>query len=169
MNKKVLAAIALLLFLAAPMNPLFAALPSSEVYENKRVGKITIIMENLPRGATFNQERALSKLRTKAGDPFSQLTFDHDLKTLSEEYDRAVPTIETSQGEVYITIKIWQKPMIRAITWNGNTKVKTRTLQRELGIKAHTVFSREEFNRAFTKLKEYYIKKGYFDSKLEYK
>ncbi len=169
MNKKVLVAIAPLLFLAAPMKPIFAALPSSEVYENKQVRKITIIMENLPRGATFNQERVLSKLRTKAGDPFSQLTFDQDLKTLSDEYDRAVPHVETSQGEVYITIKLWQKPMIRAVTWSGNSKVKTRSLQRELGIKAHTVFNREEFNRAFTKVKEYYMKKGYFDSQLEYK
>lgn len=169
MNKKVLVAIAPLLFLAAPMKPIFAALPSSEVYENKQVRKITVVMENLPRGATFNQERVLSKLRTKAGDPFSQLTFDQDLKTLSDEYDRAVPTVETSQGEVYITIKLWQKPMIRAVTWSGNSKVKTRSLQRELGIKAHTVFNREEFNRAFTKVKEYYMKKGYFDSQLEYK
>ncbi|MDN3509486.1 MAG: outer membrane protein assembly factor BamA [Candidatus Neptunochlamydia sp.] len=169
MNKKVLVAIALLLFLAAPMKPIFAALPSSEVYENKQVSKITIVMENLPREATFNQERVLSKLRTKSGDPFSQLTFDNDLKALSDEYDRAVPHLETSQGEVYITIKLWQKPMIRAITWSGNTKVKTRSLQRELGIKAHTVFSREEFNRAFTKVKEYYMKKGYFDSQLDCK
>ncbi|MCB1110250.1 MAG: outer membrane protein assembly factor BamA [Chlamydiia bacterium] len=169
MNKKFLVAIAPLLLMTAPITSLFSAPPSSEVYENKQVGKITIFMENLPRGATFNQERVLSKLRTKAGDPFSQLTFDHDLKTLSEEYDKAVPTIETHQGEVYITIKLWQKPMIRAVTWSGNTKVSTRKLQRELGIKANTTFNREEFTKAFNKVKDFYIKKGYFDSQLEYK
>ncbi len=169
MNKSILKAIAPLLLIAAPIGPIFAAMPVSEAYENKRVGKITIVMENLPRGATFNQERVLAKLRTKTGDPFSQLTFDHDLKTLSEEYDRAVPTMKTDQGEVNITINLWQKPMIRAISWSGNTKMKTKSLQRELGIKAHSIFNREEFNRAFTKVKEYYMKKGYFDSQLEYK
>ncbi|MDJ0651764.1 MAG: outer membrane protein assembly factor BamA [Simkaniaceae bacterium] len=169
MNKKVLAAIVPLLFLATRMNPVIAALPSSEVYESKQVGKITVVMENLLRGATFTQERVLSKLRTKVGDPFSQLTFDQDLKALLDEYDRVVPQLEISQGKIHITIKLWQKPVIRAVIWNGNTKVKTRSLQRELGIKAHTVFNREELNRAFTKLKEYYIKKGYFDSQLEYK
>ncbi|MCB1081966.1 MAG: outer membrane protein assembly factor BamA, partial [Chlamydiia bacterium] len=169
MNKKLLVAIAPLLLVAAPMQPLFAAAPSSEAYENKRVGKITVIMENLPRGATFNQERVLSKLRTKQGDPFSELTFDQDLKTLSEEYDKAVPVFETDQGEVNITIKLWQKPIIRSITWSGNTKIKTKKLQSELGIKPNTVFTREEFNRALTKVKEYYQKKGHFEYQLEYK
>jgi len=169
MNKKIQVALTSLVFLTAPLSTLFAVLPTSEVYENKRVGKITIMMENLPRGATFNQERVLTKLGTKTGDPFSQLTFDNDLKTLSQEYDRAEPSIETQQGEVNITIKLWQKPMIRSITYSGNNKVKTRSLQKELGIAAHTVFNREDFNKAFNKVKEHYIKKGYFDSQLEYK
>ena len=169
MNNKVLTALTSLVFFTAPLSALHAAGPSTEVYENKRVSKITVTVENLPRGAAFNQDRILSKLRTKAGDPFSQITFDHDLKTLSEEYDRAEPTIGTQNGEVQINIKLWQKPMIRSITWSGNDKVKTRTLQKELGIKAHTVFNREEFNKAFNKLKEYYVKKGYFESTIEYK
>lgn len=169
MNKTILTAIAPLLLAVAPMKPIFAAVPASEVYENKQIGKITIIMENLPRGATFNQERVLSMLSTKQGDPFSQLTFDHDLKSLAEEYDKAIPTIQTENGEVYITIKLWQKPMIRSITWNGNDKIKTSKLQNELGIKPHTIFSRDAFNHALTKVKEYYQKKGYFDYQLEYK
>lgn len=170
MNKHLLFAIAPLMLMTAPMTSAFAApYSSSEVYENKRVGKITVVVENAPKGATFSQERILSKLRTKAGDPFSQLTFDQDLKTLSEEYDRAVPTMETHQGEVYITIKLWQRPMIRSISWSGNTKVSTRKLQRELGIKAHTILNVEDFNKAFNKLKEFYVKKGYFDSHLSYK
>lgn len=169
MNTKILTAITPLLLLTAPMAQVFAHYPQTEVYEHKRVGKITVVMENLPRGATFNQDRVLSKLRTKTGDPFSQLTFDQDLKSISEEYDKAVPTMETRDGEVYITIQLWQKPMIRSITWSGNTKIKTKKLQRELGIKAHSVFNRAEFNKAFTKVKEFYMKKGYFDSQIEYK
>ncbi|MCB1084891.1 MAG: outer membrane protein assembly factor BamA [Chlamydiia bacterium] len=169
MKKQFLTAIAPLLLISSPMQSLSAAPLSSEVYENKRVGKITVVMENLPRGATFNQERVISMLRTKVGDPFSQLSFDQDLKTLSKEYDKAIPSMETHQGEVYITIKLWQKPMIRAISWSGNTNIKTRSLQKELGIQPHTVFNREEFNKAFNKVKDYYIKKGYFEAQLEYK
>lgn len=169
MRRTILAAIAPLLLVTAPISPIFARSTPSEVYENKRVGKITVVMENLPRGSTFHEERILSMLRTKQGDPFSQLTFDQDLKTLSEEYDKAIPTVQTEGGEVYITIKLWQKPIIRSITWSGNDKIKTRKLQSELGIKPDTVFSRDEFNQALTKVKEYYQKKGHFDYQLEYK
>jgi outer membrane protein insertion porin family len=51
----------------------------------------------------------------------------------------------------------------------GNNNFKTRTLQKELGIKNGTVYNKQEFNNAFNKLKEYYIKKGYFESQLQYK
>ncbi|MCB1068457.1 MAG: outer membrane protein assembly factor BamA, partial [Simkania sp.] len=39
----------------------------------------------------------------------------------------------------------------------------------ELDIEPHTFFNRDEFNLAFNKVKEYYIKKGYFESDIEYK
>lgn len=169
MNKKILKTLALLIFLVVPLPALFALSPSIEVHENKPVGKITLEMKNLPQGHPFNQDRVLSKLRTKKGDPFSQLTFDQDLKTLSEEYDRAEPNIETKQGEIFITIQLWQKPMIQSIKWVGNDKIKTRSLQKELGIQAHSVFNRDTFNAAFNKVKDYYVKKGYFEARIEYK
>ncbi len=144
-------------------------LATVQANESAPVGQITLSVENLQRGSTFNEKRALEKLRTKVGDPFSQLTFDHDLKALSQEYDRVEPTLETRDGKVFITIKLWQKPMIRQILWEGNKQFKTSTLQKELGIRPDTIFNREEFNQAFNKVKEYYIKKGYFESELDYK
>jgi len=149
--------------------PLIVLFAATDIDENKRVAKITVVVENLPANATFNQEHVLSKLSVKVGDPFSHLTFDQDLKALSQEYDRVEPTLEMRQGELCITIKLWRRPIVRAITYRGNVHIKTSTLKKELGIAAHTVFNREEFNQAFNKLKEHYLKKGYFDSQLEYK
>ena len=171
MKKFVSPALFLLLFffLLNPIIALRADFSTEEAYENKRIEKISISMENLPKGASFNKEIVLSQLRTKKGDPFSQLTFDQDLKTLSEEYDKAEPTIEIRGSEIYITIKLWQKPKIRSIHWSGNKKIKTAKLQNKLGIDPHSIFNREEFNKAFTKIKDYYVKKGYFESELEYK
>ena len=169
MNNTVVKILTPLILMGAPIPKLIALTPTSEAYEHKKVGKISVVMENLPRGTTFNQDRVFSKMRTKAGDPFSQNVFDQDLKALSEEYDQVVPTIQTRSGEIDITLKIWQKPLIRSITWNGNSKIRTGALQKELGIESHTLFNRDEFNRAFNKVKEYYIKKGYFESELEYK
>lgn len=162
-------ALATLLLTAVPTQPVFSQTQSSETYETKQVAKISIKIETLAQNEPFNPDRILSRMRTKVGDPFSQLAFDQDLKMLSEEYDRAEPTIQVRQGEVLISIKLWQKPIIRQIKWNGNSDIKTKRLQKELGIKPNSIYNREEFNKAFNKVKEYYIKKGYFDSQLQYK
>lgn len=149
------------------MQHLLATQPSIEAYEHKKVAQIKISMENLPPGSSFNAAQVLSKLSTKTGDPFSQIIFDQDLKTLSQEYDRIEPVIEIKNNEIYITVRVWQKPIIRQIKFI-HKKFKTHTLQHELGIEPNSVFNRDEFNRAFNKLKEFYIKKGYFEAHLEY-
>ena len=142
---------------------------ANESFEGKKVAKINIDLETLLKGGTFDNEAILARLRTKVGDPFSQNTFDHDLKALSEDYDRVEPTLKLEAGELYITLKLWQKPTISSIKWIGNKKIKSKKLQSELGIKPYTTFNRKEFIKSFNKVKEYYIKKGFFESELHYR
>ena len=141
----------------------------SFVFDNKPIANIKITVENLQPGESFSQSRLSHSLQSKVGDPFSQITFDRDLKGLSEDYGRVEPDVEVEQGKVYITIKLWKKPIIRNITWIGNKHIKSRRLQKELGIQPHTIFNKDTFNQGFSKVKELYVKKGYFESELEYK
>jgi outer membrane protein insertion porin family len=168
MNKKFFLCVSLICFSSNVLQPLHAAPSSIEAYESKTVSNINVIMENLPPDAPFNPQPILAKLKTKIGDPFSQMTFDSDLKTLWEEYDRVDPDVSVKNGDVQITIRVWPKPLIHAIEWEGNKHIKTKTLGKELGIKPNTTFNRQAFNKAFNKLKEFYIKKGYFESELQY-
>jgi outer membrane protein insertion porin family len=153
-------------------NSLSAADTSSdmaiEAYERKTVSSLNVVMENLPAGSTFDPKPVLAKLKTKVGDPFSQMTFDSDLKALFGEYDRVDPSITTHGGDVQISIKIWVRPTIRSITWSGNEHFKGKTLRKELGIKPGATLNRQAFSKAFNKVKEFYIKKGYFESQLQY-
>ncbi|HSX03713.1 MAG TPA: outer membrane protein assembly factor BamA [Rhabdochlamydiaceae bacterium] len=145
-----------------------AAISSAEVYEQQPIAKIDVIVENLPPGSTFDSKMVLSKLKSREGDPFSQVTFDSDLKTLAEEYDRIEPHIEVYNQQVYITLRIYLRPVIQNIHWHGNRYISTKNLQKELDIKPNAVFNRLAFNKAFNKLKEMYLKKGYFESQLSY-
>jgi len=140
-----------------------------ESYEDQSVGKIEIKIENLPEGSTFDRQTVLAKLETRPGDPFSQYTFDQDLKQLAADYDRVEPQINTQNGQIDITLRVWLRPMIRSINWDGNEYIKTRKLQKELDIKPGILFNRTEFNKSFNKVKEYYIKKGYFEAELAYR
>lgn len=151
------------------MQQVAAESPSSmQSYENQVVGKIDIKIENLPENASFDKQTVLAKLRTRQGDRFSQYIFDQDLKQLADDYDRVEPQLTSSNGQIDITLKIWLRPLIRLITWEGNQYFSTKKLQKELDVKPGTLFNRTEFNKSFNKVKEYYIKKGYFEAELSY-
>jgi len=169
MNKKLLLCLSLVLSSGLTIKGEARAQPSIQSYDNRRVGKIEVKIENLPEGTTFDKQTVLAKLRTRDGDPFSQYVFDQDLKQLVSDYDRVDPEMRVEDGKVDITLRIWLRSIINKIEWEGNEFIKTRTLRKELDIKPGTLFNRAEFNRQFNKVKEYYIKKGYFESQLSYK
>jgi len=142
---------------------------AQDTFENKQVSNIKISIENL-KDSTFNTKVLLNRLSTQKGSLFSQITFDADLKKLAEEFDRIEPNIELGKDDkIYIHIKLWQRPIITDILWHGNEKFKNKKLQKELGIKSYSIFNKTEFNNALNKVKEFYIKKGFFESQISYK
>ncbi len=166
--KNILLLSSAVLFTCSPFQQAFSAPMLAEAYESRQVERIDIQAENLPTGTSFDARPVLEKLKTKAGDPFSQIVFDSDLKALSEEYDHIEPQVEVKGGQVFVTIKVWLRPSIRKITWEGNAHIKSSTLRKELGVKPKKTFNRVDFNKKFNKVKEYYVKKGYFESQLSY-
>ncbi len=148
-----------------PQMPTFTAEPAQH-YEHLRVHKIQVILDQ--DGQETDGEKLLGRLKTKEGGVFSQEEFDEDLKTLAKEFDRIEPTIETQAGGLDITLHVWVKPTIMSISWQGNKEIAQDKLVKELGIKPGQVFDRTTFNKAFHKLKNFYIKKGFFEAELDY-
>lgn len=147
----------------------WAALEGQSIqYENQVIEKIDVVVENLPSGSNFDCKAVLSRIKTHKGDMFSHTDFDNDLKTLAKEFDRVIPKLESINGKMYITLKIWPKPTIRSITFKSNQRVKTSRLEKELDISLCSVFDRQTFNKAFHKLKAYYVRKGFFEAELDY-
>ncbi|MEN9654023.1 MAG: putative outer membrane protein Omp85, partial [Chlamydiota bacterium] len=142
-------------------------LAAGEFYEDKKVAKVEIVV--VSQGDTDVDPRVyMAKMRTKEGDTFSQLIFDNDLKTLAAEFDRVEPTVSLKDNSIAITIYVTPRPYIHRITWEGNERYKSSTLQSELDVQPNQVFNRAEFNKAFNKVKEFYFKKGYFEAQLSY-
>src|SRR5690554_1550037 len=106
-----------------------APLAAAEIFEDRKVHHIEVVIDS-EDGTRVDPAPILSRLKTKEGDDFSQLTFDSDLKTLADEYDRVEPNIQLENGQVSITIHIVPKPLIHQIVWNGNVQYKTSTLQK---------------------------------------
>ncbi|MGK5595032.1 MAG: outer membrane protein assembly factor BamA [Parachlamydiaceae bacterium] len=136
-------------------------------YENHVVGKIIVTMSG-PFGSTYDSTPLKARLKTREGAFFSQNDFDGDLKMLAQEFDRVDPSLEIVDDKLQIQLRIFPRPIIRTITWLGNDKIDAATLHKELGISLCSVFDRITFNKAFHKLKGYYIKKGFFEAELNY-
>lgn len=147
---------------------LIASLEATELYETKRIAQIDVVVCSPDADVYFDPHPILAKLHTKEGDPFDQSTFDADLKTLAEEYDRVEPSVRLKEGEVVIFLRLKPRPIIHAISWQGNEHISKDKLQKELDIQPYTPFHRQEFNKAFKKVKELYIKESYFESVLTY-
>jgi outer membrane protein insertion porin family len=147
----------------------FAYLSGAPIrYENQIVGKLNIIVED-PCGQLGDGSAVSSRIKTHEGGFFSQSEFDTDLKALASEYDRVEPRFEVVDGKLYIQLRVWPRPTIRSICWNGNQEVTKQRLQKELAITICSVYDRESFNKAFHKLKAYYVRKGFFEAQLDYK
>lgn len=162
MNKTFILSVLFFLFLA--IKPLSAI----DSYEEKRIEKINVVFETQDPESSLDSTKVASRLKTQTGDLFSQLIFDGDLKMLSEEYDQVKSEIKPQNDKLLITLRLWPKPKIASINWSGNKIYKTSTLQKELGIKPGYVFSTDKFNTSLNKVKEYYIKKGFFESDISY-
>src|ERR1700722_6942151 len=86
-------------------------------YDQLKVAKIDILPETISQSDEFDATAVRSRLKTKFGGLFSQMEFDNDLKCLAEEYDRIEPALQVINGEIYITLRIWNRPTIRTITF----------------------------------------------------
>lgn len=147
---------------------LFSSLSAAPFqYEQMIIEKIDVVVD-VPNGEQFDHSGVKGRIQTREGNFFSQSTFDTDLKNLSQEFDRVEPFFKIVNQKLQIVLKLYPKPMIRTVRWDGNSKVDAGDLQKELGIGSGAVFDRLAFNKAFHKLKTYYVKHGFFEAELNY-
>lgn len=150
----------------------FAALSAADKeQDNKslRVAKIDVVIHKASPDMPTDEEVMRKRLKTQVNAPFSQVIFDEDLKSLAQNFYRVEPDIKYLHNEVFITLNLWPRPKINKITWEGNKNLATSKLEKELEVKAGDTFNREKFNKAFHELKKYCIKKGYFETELDYR
>lgn len=154
-----------LIVLALTFTTLFA---ETVQYENQQIEKFDIIIEEFSNSSTSDVKAIRSRLKLKEGEFFSQVDFDNDLKNLAKDFHRIDPILHSVNGKMHVVLKIWPRPMIRSIVWKGNIRVCEKDLLNELGIKCRSIFDRLSFNKAFHKIKTYYIKNGFFEAEIDY-
>ncbi|ANH79042.1 outer membrane protein assembly factor BamA [Candidatus Chlamydia sanziniae] len=161
MRNKIILQFSILALIQAPLT-LFSAEKVKEGYAI--VESITITTE----GENALNKHALPRLKTQSGALFSQIDFDEDLRTLAKEYDTVDPQVEFFEGKTTIALHLVAKPCIRKILILGNHAIPQHKIIKILQIYQNDLYEREKFLKGMDDLKTYYLKRGYFESKLNY-
>lgn len=144
----------------------FSSLSAAETVKEGHtvVDSIAITVE----GQNSHNRQALPKLKTKKGSLFFQEDFDDDLRSLSKAYDRVDPKIEFSDGKAVISLYLVAKPCIKKISIVGNNIIPNHKILKTLQLFEEDLFDREKFLKNLDSLKTYYLKRGFFESKISY-
>lgn len=151
---------------AAPTLPLVMEQPADEL-ESSTIHSI-VIRSSVPALADQVDSQILkARMRTKEKDLFLQSAFDSDLKMLAEQYDRVDPSFkQTSQG-LEITLAVTPRPTLRKLVFEGNQGLGRRRLEKQIALKTQSPLDRKEMIQGLQKVREAYIKKGYFEAQIQ--
>jgi outer membrane protein insertion porin family len=109
-------------------------------------------------------------ISTKKGSYLDLNTIDKDLKALYNLLlfeDISVDVTEAESG-VVVTFVFVELPVVRAIKFNGNKKVKKRAIQDSILLKEDEVFRENELPIDVQNIKNLYTEKGRPESKVSY-
>jgi len=138
-------------------------------FENQVIEQVDVLIEGESSSSDFYEQAVKARIKTKTAEIFSQAEFDRDLKALAKEFDYVEPSLRSRNGRLFITLKVWPKPIIRTICFDGNKRISSQDLLQELAICNGETFDRQSFNQAFHKLKAHYVKNGFFEAQLTYR
>ncbi len=146
----------------------FFSFISAHAETKNAVSNIDLIVDCQASDYQINEKSVLSQLKTQIGHEFSQKDFDNDLKKLSENFEKVSASMEILSDGLHIKITLRPFPTIKTLTFQGNSYFNNSKLQKELGLKNQDKFSTEKFQKGLTKIKEAYIKAGFFESEVTY-
>jgi outer membrane protein insertion porin family len=108
----------------------------------------------------------LGRVSAKIGGPFVPTRLAEDLRNIFALgfFDDVQMKVEDFEGGVKLIFIVVERPFVRDITYVGNKKLDTATLQEKIDLKLGSVYNPVEVNRAAEKLREAYEQEGYFEA-----
>jgi len=105
------------------------------------------------------------KIKTRVGKPYSTDTVSADERRLIESGYFSLVTVLTQPLEdgVRVIFSFREKPMIKAILFEGNARFKTPTLRKRVKAKRGEIYDEVALIEGIAELYELYEKKGYYD------
>ncbi len=121
--------------------------------------------------ANIAKQRILANMRTAVGQPFSQLTVEDDIRNLYASGDISNVRIfsEPMNGGVRVVVVVQPRTVIREIIVEGASRIKPRSIKRNLSVAVNKTLKEEELEADRQKILKMYSDKGFTDVDVQYK
>lgn len=142
---------------------------SAASYAQSTEGK-TIKAVKVENNKTISSEIILSKIKTAAGDPFTQETINEDLKRLyaTDFFTDVSIDVKDDPDGVVVIFMVEEKSVIESIEFKGNVAFKEPKLKSMLKSKPNEMLSLALLAQDVAEIKDFYSKKGYPFAEVKY-
>ncbi len=157
------AAVWSLLLAALPAAAAVLAAPAHAQRADTLSGTITNIQ--VEGNQRVEARTILTYLGLKQGDSFSQTEIDAGLKNLfSTGFFADVQLLR--QGNTLI-VRVMENPVISSVVFEGNDRVETTDLEKEIELKARSIYSRDKVQSDVRRLLDIYRRTGRYNATVE--
>ncbi|MFL6541748.1 MAG: outer membrane protein assembly factor BamA [Chthoniobacterales bacterium] len=120
---------------------------------------------------TVSKERVLSQMRTKVGQPYSDIIVEQDIRSLYQTGQVQNVRIFGSAAEngVKVTVVVQTRAVVNELEIEGNTKLSAKTLRKKISLKLNQPLSEEELEKARQSIIDSYKARGYNDIDVKYR
>ena len=108
------------------------------------------------------------KIKSKPGGILKLSTVDNDIKRIFKlgYFKRIIVSQKSAAGETILTYKIYEKPSIRNILFDGNNNIKDKNLLKIIDVKPYQILDREKVKSSTNKIISLYASKQRFMTKV---
>lgn len=159
---------ALALLIGAPLARAQTETPVAEAAPQKKVAAVAIKFIGL---ANVSEQIVRANIQVRAGTDYDEAAVDRDIRSLYRtglfEFIE-VKREELPDKSVNLVFEITPKFRVQAVRFEGNSKIKTTRLQKEISTKTNTALDEHTIKADGEKLHEYYQKHGYNQAQITY-
>jgi outer membrane protein insertion porin family len=139
--------------------------------ENQIIGLAQVQAVRVKGNQRIEREAILAVVKTRKGERLNYGQLDKDLREIYKMGYFTDVSIETEEGATgtIVTFNVKERPSIGKISFEGNKKIESDDLKKEVGIKLYTIIDQNEIKQSINRLKEFYRKKGYYNAEIKEK
>ncbi|MCL6582296.1 MAG: outer membrane protein assembly factor BamA [bacterium] len=126
---------------------------------------------NIQGNRKIERQAILHKIQTKIGQPFSQGKIDQDIKAIYAigYFENIKVDVKEVEGGLSVTYIVTERPLIKKITFSGNKKIKTETLQEKIDLTSGSILNPYLVKKNVQGLTQFYRDEGYYLVQISYR